>query len=451
MRIRLKVLLFVLTTSCLYVHAQVQLSSPISTLGFGELVDRDVVFIQSIGGTRASFHSRDEINIGNPASLAHLRTTVFSGGLFAERTKISDRSNTSNVWTGNIGYLSLGMPLQNEINALFNRKESKIKWGLNLTLQPYTITGFDFNDVSRLSNGDTVVRSYSGDGSTYIASISNGWQYGNVSFGLTLGHLFGATTYDRGITFTDDHTGFAYSYTTTEKTRTNFRSFVWNAGLMYDIVFNRIERADGTKGRPNKYLTLGLTYHSNRPLKTETDRVLIAENLRLATITRTDTLSVSSDIEGEGTLPAVMNFGITYVYKNSWLAGLNYERSLWSEFRDGSDAQTQDTKDAFRISGGFAYTPNASSITSYFDKITYSIGFQYAKDPRILNGDQIENTNLKVGFKLPFVGQRQVSYLNLNVGFGRLGLPDGYKENYVTFGLGYSLTDNSWFIKRKYD
>ncbi len=431
--------------------AQVQLSSPISVLGFGELVDQDHAYVQSLGGLRASFHARDQLNIGNPASLAYLRTTVFSGGLFAERTNITDGGNTSKVWSGNVGYLSLGMPLQNEINELFNRKENKVKWGLNLSLQPYSITGFNFSDVEILPGPDTITRAYEGDGSTYIVSVSNGWKYENVAFGITLGHLFGANNFDRTATFTQSHVGSGFTFETIDKSRVTYRSFVWNAGIMYDFVFSRIERADGSKGAPNKYLTLGLTYRSDRPLRTETDRSIIRQNFRLTTVLGTDTLSVSNDVEGEGTLPSTFNIGASYVYKDVWRAGVNYERSLWSKFNSGDAEQTPDTDDAFTISGGFAYTPNASSITSYFDRVTYSIGFQYAKDPRVLSGEQIENYGVKVGFTLPFVGQRQVSYLNLNVGLGRIGLSKGYKENYLTLGLGYSLTDNQWFIKRKYD
>jgi len=451
MPIKHSFLFILLSLSYLTAFSQVQLSSPVSTLGFGKLADRDFAFVQAVGGTRASFHSPDQLNLGNPASLAHLRTTVFSGGIFAERTNISDRGNDSKVWTGNVGYFSLGMPLQNEINALFDRQERKVKWGLNISLQPYNITGYDFQSSQGLTNGDTINRSYEGDGSTYIVSISNGWKYKNASVGLTLGHLFGATMFEQAAAFPLDHAGSGYSFTTVESSKINYRAFVWNLGFMYDVVFGRTERADGTLGAPNKYLTLGLTFQSERPLKTETDRSIIRQNQRIRSVIGIDTLSVTNDVEGEGTLPSTINFGASYIYKKLWRAGVNYERSAWSNFRNGEQSQTQDTKNAFRLSGGFAFTPNASSITSYFDRVTYSVSGFYEKDPRVLKGNQLTNYGARVGFMLPFVGQRQVSYLNLNIGYGRLGVSGGYTENYLTFGLGYSLTDNQWFIKRKYD
>lgn len=433
---------------------QVKISSPISILGFGEIADRDNMYLQNMGGLTASFHSENRLNVGNPASLAYLQTTVFNGGIIAKRTVINDGLAESTVWSGNLAYFSLAMPLQNQINAIFNRKDPKVKWGLNLHLSPYSAIGFNYNDVQYIDSGsgrDTIRRGYEGDGSTYIISLSNGWKYNNLSAGLTLGYLFGSKALDRTIDFPVSQTGGGFSYQTLESDETRYRSFVWNAGIMYDFVFSRIERADGSTGDPNKYLTLGLTYHSDWNYKTETDKFVLRYNPRILNQSNVDTLSAQHDISGGGKLPSTYNFGVSYVYKRSWQAGVNYQGSMWSNYENSKGERTQTTDDAFKISGGLAYTPNASSITSYLDRVTYSIGFNYGKDPRVLNDKQIENYGLKFGFSLPFVSQRQVSHLNLNFGIGKLGVPNGYKENYFSFGMGYSLSDNQWFIQRKYD
>ncbi len=454
MSIKYKLLCFILVASALSVEAQVKISSPVSILGFGEITDEGHQYMQTFGDLKASFHSSTHINATNPASLAHLRTTIFSGGQNITRTKVSDGSSSSKIWSGNIQYLSIGLPLQNQINAIFNRKDPKIKWGMNIELRPYSVIGFDFTDFEQLilpGSIDSIQRTYEGKGSTYIASVSNGWQYKNWSVGLMVGHLFGSSKFKRTATFAIDEPGGAYSYQTLESDRTNYRGFAWNAGLMYDLVFDRIERADGSIGDPNKYLTLGITYHSNWTLGSETDQSIVRQNNRLLNVINTDTLSAIHDLEAQGKLPQVINFGVTYTYKNSLIAGVNYESGKWSNFDDGLGSETETVKDAFKLSGGVAYTPKANSITSYLERVTYSLGLHYAKDPRVLNGEQLENYGFNLGATLPFVGQRQVSYLTLNFGFGKLSVPNGYKENYFSFGLGYTLSDNQWFIKRKYD
>ena len=435
-------------------NAQVKISSPVSILGFGEIVDQDQIFVQSLGGLSASFHAPNRLNVSNPASLAYLKTTVFSGGLLIKRSVLSEGSAESTAWSGNLAYFSLGMPLQNQINAIFNRKDPKIKWGMNLQLSPFSAVGFNYNEIQELSSGseiDTIQRTYEGDGSTYTLMLSNGWKYKDFSAGLSLGYLFGAAAFDRTATFPLNEIGGGFSYNTVESDNNRYRSFVWNAGLMYDWVFSHVERADGSKGDPNKYLTLGLTYHSKWSYSSETDKFILRENPRVVNQLNVDTLSAQHDVEGSGQLPSAFNIGLSYVYKTSWRAGLNYQSSMWSNYTNGEGLQTPDVKDAFKISGGFAFTPNASSITSFLDRVTYSVGVSYAKDPRVLNGDQIENYGVKVGFSLPFVSQRQISYLNLNFGLGKLGVTNGYKENYFSFGLGYTLSDNQWFIQRKYD
>ena len=432
-------------------RAQVKISSPISILGFGEIIDRDQLHVQTLGGLAASFHAVDRLNISNPASLAYLNTTVFAGGLQTKRSTISDGSVESTRWSGNLTYFSLGMPLQNQINALFNRKDPKVKWGMNLQLSPFSAVGFNYNEEQILASGETIQRSYEGDGSTYIVGLSNGWKYKNFAAGLTLGYLFGSNKFDRVARFPLDEPGGAYSYSAKETDKNRYRAFVWNFGMMYDIVFGRIERADGSKGDPNKYLTLGLTYHSNWSYKSESDQFVIRENQRIGTQPTIDTLTAVHDVSGAGQLPAALNFGLSYVYKQTWRAGLNYQRAMWSNYENTKGQRTLTVDDAFKLSGGLAYTPNASSITSFLERVTYSIGFSYGKDPRLLNGNQLENYGVKVGFSLPFVSQRQVSHVNLNFGLGRLGLTDGYKENYFSFGLGYALSDNQWFFQTKYD
>lgn len=448
LRLRNTLFFLFIATLC---AAQVQLSSPISILGFGQLVDNDQMYVGAVGGTRASFHSPDKLNVANPASLAHLQTTVFSGGLQAARTKLSDGSNTTKVWSGNVAYFSLGFTLQNQINELFDRKQAKVRWGMDLSLRPYSVTGFDFQDIDPQSNGDTLQRSYIGDGSTYVLSWGNGWKYKNVSFGVSAGYLFGGSDIQRRAFFISEQVGQAFNYATIEAERINYRGFVWNTGVQYDWVLDHEIRADGSKGAPNKYLTVGLTYHGDWGIKAEQDFNILRENVFFQNRFQTDTLLSINDVERDATIPQELNFGLSYVYKDKWRIGVNYRQSLWSNYVAGDGSRTSATSDAFLLSGGIAYTPNANSITQYFERVTYTFATHYGKDPRVLNGEQLESYGARVGVMLPFVGQRQVSYLNLNVGYGRLGTANGYRENTWTFGLGYTLTDNQWFIKRKYD
>ena len=449
-----KLTLFTIVFSCLELVAQVNLSSPVSIIGFGEIVEEDHLYMRTMGSPSASFHAPDRVNIANPATLAQLKTTVFSGGIMARRSNISEGEDQSTVWSSNLTYFTLAFPLQNQINAIFNRRDPKLKLGMDLSLRPYSATGFDFVNTEELvfeGQVSEVEREFKGSGSTYIVSGGLGVKYEQLSVGITLGHLFGASDLNRTATFPTSDPGGGFSFETIESERKSFRAFAWNFGAVYDFVFGRVERADGSAGDPNKYLTLGLTYHPNWNLGVETDRTIIRQNLGVTSSSPADTLLSVLDTERNGKLPGRINFGATYAYKDRWRITANYRTDMWSEFRSGDDVETESVDNSFRISGGVAYIPNTNSISNYFDRVTYLIGGYFEKDPRLLNGNQLENYGIKLGASFPFIGQRQVSYVTLNFGLGRLSVPNGYTENYYSIGLGYSLTDNQWFIQRKYD
>jgi hypothetical protein len=401
-------------------------------------------------GQRASaFHAWNRLNIVNPASLAHLKTTTFEGGLRGAYTQLQDGDLSSNIWSANLAYLAIGMPVQNPINLLFNKKETKIQWGTGFYLKPYSVTGFEIEISDVLNGTDTFTRKYTGEGSTYIVNWGNGFKYKDLSFGLNIGYLFGNTDFERRLDFGDDNPGGILNYNTVNQNINNHKAFVWNLGVMYDFVFKYEQQADGKRGQPMKYLTVGATFNSDWNLNTKVDSLLYREN-RGGSL-QTDTLFSLQGQELKNNLPSVLQFGINYYHGEQWDAGINLAFSKWSSYKNLSNPETRNVKDAFSLSGGFSYTPDRNSFSRFWNRVTYSAGVYYKKDPRVLENNQIEDYGLKFGLSMPFISQRQVSYLNLGLGIGRMGVSDGYRESYVSFSLGYSLTDNEWFIKRKYD
>ena len=47
--------------------------------------------------------------------------------------------------------------------------------------------------------------------------------------------------------------------------------------------------------------------------------------------------------------------------------------------------------------------------------------------------------------------REQSSHVNFAVEVGRYGHPDAINETYVKMAIGFTLNDNTWFYKRKFN
>lgn len=413
------------------------------------MVGNESQFVKGMGGLGASFHSRDRLDITNPASVASLATTVFDGGFYIDRRLQRDNDHELVNWGGNLTNLSVGIPLQNEFNSVLNRKEPKIKWGIGLDLKPLSRVGYDFISLNYDANAqDTLNRSNIGEGGTYVVSIVNGWRYKQIAVGVRTGYGFGSVEYSSVTSLDANSPGAGFNFNTIERQKNNYRMFIWDVGVQYDHIFKYDTRADGSRGSANKYLTFGVTYHGDWWFRGEQDVAVYRENKSASIL---DTLLRMDDIAFDGQLPSEIGFGLSYIVQNKLRVGIDYRLGAWNDFSNDQVSVTPNVQNASKYSIGMSYTPNISSITNYFDRLTYYAGLIYAQDPRVLDGEQIKDISVRIGASLPVVSQRQVSYINLALSIGRLGVNDSYRENYYNLGISYTLTDNQWFIKRKYN
>lgn len=436
--------------------SQIKISSPISNFGFGQIQNPNHAFVQMGGNLGASFTAPDRINFTNPSSLSTLKTTVYEGGVWISNTNLSDNDFESNLWAGNLSHLSLAFPLRNKINAVFNRLNTDFSWGMGFELRPSSLVGYETQGEILLDNDDKLAVFNTGDGSIYHVTWNNGWGYKDVRLGLMLGYQFGKTELRRSIIPSDANILSVYNFPSIEQSINTYRGFIWNLGVGYDHVLSYKQRSDGTKGAKEKYFSFGATYHSDwnlRNINSESifRRASFAPSGGSGTLTYVDTLFSTSEMEGSAKLPAELQLGVRYVYHNKISFGVNYSLIPWENYRNDGRTETEDLNSSFKLTVGGTYIPNAGSVTSFFDRVRYSAGAYYYKDPRKLGGEQLTEYGLNAGVSLPLYSQRQISYIDIGFNIGQLKSEFGYQENYVKLNFGFSLTDNEWFLKRKYD
>jgi hypothetical protein len=428
-------LLLVLAVVGSTAYAQPADNSPLSRFGVGEPADGAFVTAYAQGGLGAAFWHLHQANLVNPASLGHLEATALEVGFFAKRSALKRDAFSSSVWSGNLDYLSLSFPVLNPINELLERRDRDFGWGVNVSLLPVSRVGYVISSEDVFDSIGVVSRDFQGTGGLYRFNVGNGWRYRNLNAGLNLGYTFGRTTYSAETEFDE----ISFEYIHIARSDISYRSFFWNAGVQYDIPLKP------SKENNRRYLTLGAHYASSQSFDTERDYINYVRNNQL---NDADTAVYVTEEAGTGKFPMAFGFGVRFHETNSWSVGLDYTRQGWDDYFN--EARPDTLRDTWRIAAGMSYTPDFSSISSYFSRVEYRAGIFYQKDPRMLEGEQAFRYGITLGAGMPFVFLRSFSYLNIGLEYGRAGTEEALKESYFRAKLGLVLNDNQWFLKRRY-
>ena len=143
-----------------------------------------------MGGISAGIADPATVNFINPASYSNLvYTTLDIGSQVDSRTLKSD--DPQGKFTANnaiISYLQLGIPL---LNGNKKAVRKNISWGINFGLRPISKINYKISSSGRISNIDSVLSLYEGNGGVNEAFLGTGVRIRNFSFGVNAGYLFG--------------------------------------------------------------------------------------------------------------------------------------------------------------------------------------------------------------------------------------------------------------------
>ena len=431
--------LFVATLSI----AQPKVNSPYSRIGLGDLVNENYAALNGMGDLSATFHDPYHVNLLNPASLSHLKATSFDVGL---RVKYSDlQSNTSqvDVWSSSLAYLSLAFPIMNPLSEALSRRESIVEWGMNFALVPYSIVGYNVITTEEREDIGTITSTFEGSGGTYKFFWGNGIKYNNLSVGANLGYIFGKTNQDQSVTFDS----LFVSYTDLFHEDISLNGFVWNIGVQYDIPL-QVKNDKGKKEYKGDKLIIGVYGNSDMNITAKRSQLFDRYNRFYNNYDTIRNIPVTSL---PAKLPAEFTGGLMYQKANKLRVGVNYSQSLWSHYEN--DAKPDELKDTYQFSFGGEFIPEYNSYNSYVKKMRFRLGGFYGTDPRSDGfNKQLTRYGITLGFGLPIILPRQqVSFANLAFEFGKFGSDQGLQENYINMTLGFTLNDDKWFFKRKFN
>lgn len=435
-------LFFTLALFCLATVAIAQptkYNSPYSRLGMGDLFDQNFVGQSGMGGLSTAFNDAAHLNLLNPASLAHLTTTAFEIGANVRYSSLESGDTKATLWGGNLSYFGLGFPLQNSINKVLDPRKKKVKWGMAFALIPYTTVGYDIETNKFVPGADTVRLSYEGTGGTYRFVWGNGININNFSAGINLGYLFGKISREQRVV-----PDLENSYQETFIDEFSLSGLVWDIGFQYDLELDKDRPEEESSARK---ITFGLSGNSGNSVGTNASFLYRSFNPSYNDL---DTIAASTEVLGKAKLPANFSISAMYVKKNKLKLGVQLDMQQWSNYTN--DAKPDTLNNTFRIAVGGEYIPDFSSYNNYARKIRYRAGAFYGTDPRSAFNNSLTSYGITIGLGFPVILPRQrTSFVNLGIELGRFGSSEALQETYAKLNIGFTLNDNTWFFKRKFN
>ena len=401
--------------------------SPFTAGGIGDVIDLAQANNQGTGGIGISNGGYFYLNNLNPALLPYNQITVFSAGFIGQKSKVTDGSNTDTYSGGNLNYLATAFPIK------------KGYWTTSIGLMPYSNVNYDFSYESTVtgSPSDTVTIREQGSGGFNQFYWANGFTINkNFTVGIRATYLFSSV--EKKFSNTIQDVGNVYTPVVTDRLTVSDFAFTGGIAFTQDSIFN-------SRIRLNAGLTYDLGGDINAKKFQSFDRT-IANGPALAT----DTLI--NERSGSISLPQTIGLGLSFNRGFKWMVGMDVKMTKWSDYKDFY-GNNNSLDDSFKVTIGGEYTPDPTSVTNYWKRITFRIGGSYENTPYLIEYEgktnQVKDFGINFGWSLP-TGRYSSFDLAFRVGKRGDANKTIIEENYYKIYLGISFNDQ-WFVKRKYD
>lgn len=404
--------------------AQARISSPYSRYGVGELwYNNTSVVLSGMGNIGLAIRSDNYLNIKNPASYAGFDSTSFlfdiSGLSMYSSLKTTEISQPADYTS--FGYILFGTPVTK-------------RWKASFGLIPFSNVGYYvFNDEIEEDVG-RIRYIYEGQGALNQLHLGNAVQITeNLSVGLNASYIWGLITRRRLVTFPDS----ASMLSTRIDNIDHISDFIFDLGVQY---FKPMKNG--------MVMGVGLVYKPG--IKLNSERSYVAQNYfgtQNEIILPKDTVAYNGSVKGTFNFPVGFGGGVSLSRANQFTLGFDVNWRNWEAYESYGRSDSLQNSLSFNL--GAEYTPKHNSITSYWHKVSYRLGFRYENTYLEVNNTPIKEFGISFGLGLPF--RRSKSMLNFAFEWGNKGTVKNnlVQENFFKFTFGLSIYER-WFVKSRY-
>lgn len=408
--------------------AQSTINSPYSRYGLGELRGENVsAQLKGMGGISIGMSDATLINPSNPASYAVFDSLSFvlEAGIRANFVNLKTDQLSENSQSATLSYILMGFPITKW-------------WKTSIGILPYSKIGYNVDIVIDMSEYEfsDILNELEGEGGINRFYWGNAFNIGkNLRLGIDAYYIFGNGSRNSTVHFLDS----LNIYGTKVESSIRASDFIFDYGLQYDF------HVGGTD-----VLTLGVIYankfnmNANRKYLSKT---ITGGFYEMVEETK-DTVEYRPDEKGYLVIPPKFGFGAVYKRPGNWLVGFDFEWQKWSEYEAFGVRDT--LKNSMRVALGGQYTPDHTSISPLFKRMTYRLGGRYEQTYLSLNGHHVDEFGISFGLTFPLKKSKTTLDLGLEAGKRGTSKDKLIQENFFNVTFGVSIQEQ-WFYKRKYN
>ena len=357
-------------------------------------------------------------------------------GMSGGYTELKNSSLKETSFNASLSHVALAFPIRS--------KSGLTKSAISFGILPYSQLGYDFKNSVKVGttseNQKTVDYKYTGEGGLTKAYLGYGRQFGDhLRLGVNLEYLFGNLIENRSTEYQNDPGALASRI----QDKNSIGGLSFSYGAQYEI------RLDNKTN-----VVLGYSGSSNTALDSKRDRYVTQYNFTNGSENPAlDTLEKVENSKSNLKMPLIHNFGFAFQKNDKWIIGADYRMGKWSDFSIAN--VSQNLQDTYGFSVGGQFIPDYSSISNYFKRVEYRLGFQYDKTYIQMNKQDVKQMAITFGLGLPLSSLERGSFYKMNITaeLGKRGnINNGLlQERYVNIHLGFTLNDAKWFQRFKFD
>lgn len=422
-----------LTMVTMAVAAQSGTNSPYSQYGFGILSEQGGGANRGMNGLGIGFHSKDQVNILNPASYSKIDslTFLFDVGVSGQNTNFKEGLNKVNAKNADFEYAIAGFRAAKGV-------------GVSFGILPFTNIGYDYYNKTYMESDKSsyYTNTYYGSGGIHQVYLGAGWEpIKNFSIGANLSYLWGDLSRSVVNSYSNSYINTLskyYDYTV--------NSYKVDLGIQYT---HQITKKD--------FLTLGFTYGLGHKIGAEPNCKVISTNPSTA-VSDTASYTLNNNVLK---LPTMYGIGLQWNHDNKLKFGFDYTLQKWGSV-EYPEYKVVNNKAEYTLSGnmlmdrhkftfGGEYTPDETK-RSLLSRIHYRGGVSYSTPYIKVNGqDGPKEISASLGFGIPITNTyNNRSLLNISGQWVHSSGNNMIIENTLRINIGITFNER-WFMKWKFE
>lgn len=381
-----------------------------SRFGIGDLLFFGSGRSYGMGGASLALMGDEFINRINPAGLAKIARTRFSGAFEYVRSSSEDPTGKAFFGHGTFQNLAFAIPLSVDAGSVLFGGAA-----------PYSIV--KYNIERRESQAPIASRqTYFGDGG--LSSLALGTSYSvltDFTVGLKFNYVYGTIRQIAKVDF-DDNTF------TDNETHTSF--FHSGSNFTFGATYEGIGTLLGTPSL--KPLTIGMILTTPSRLSVKKERLLTTTGIADTTLVERNTTD----------LPFTFGAGVSYTFEQRYVVAADFSLQRWEE-SNFFGTKPAEIRNSTRMGIGFEALP-ARDPKSYLERVAYRGGFSYNASYLQLNGQPINEWFVSGGLGLPLGLQ---SRIDIGLQYGVRGTLSNSLQKDTFLRLSVSLSaSEAWFL-----